>query len=89
MTRATATLNTFVMVAVASSLVTWLATLHPTALHFIRALYALTLCLWALGWILDDALIARFKIDVLQYRGILVGSGVAITFGLGVILCRS
>jgi len=89
MTKATATLNTFVMVAVASSFFCWLATLHPTALHFIRAVYALTLCLWALGWILDDALIVKFKIDVLQYRAVLVGSGVGIAIGLGVILCRS
>lgn len=89
MTRATASLNTFLMVAVASSFFCWLATLHPQALHFIRAIYALLLCLWALGWILDDALIARFKIDVLQYRAILVGSAVGIAIGLGVILCRS
>jgi len=38
---------------------------------------------------LDDALIAKFRIDVLQYRAVLVGSGVGIAIGLGVILCRS
>ena len=89
MMKAIATLNYFVMLAIASSFLSLLATLHPSALALVQSLYLLALVLWILGWILDDALIAKFSVGTNDYRAIMLIVGVAIIFGLGVTLCRS
>jgi hypothetical protein len=39
MTKAIAIINDFLMVAIASSFLSWLASLHPNALAFARAVY--------------------------------------------------
>ena len=89
MMKAIAVFNNFVMLAIASSFLSLLATLHPSALALVQSFYLLALVLWILGWILDDALIAKVSVATNDYRAIMLIVGVAILFGLGVTLCRS
>ena len=89
MTKAIAILNDFLMIAIASSFLCWLASLHPQALVLVRAIYVIFAVLWMLSWILDDWLVARLKINVLNLQGILCLGFAAVVIGLGVMICRS
>jgi hypothetical protein len=89
MTKAHAILNDFLMVAIASSFLCWLASLHPQALVLVRAIYIIFAVLWMLSWVLDDWLIARLKINALNLQGILCLGFAAVALGLGVMICRS
>lgn len=89
MIKATALLNNFVMTAVAASFLCWLASLHPSLLLFVQALFALKLIISATAWVLDDAIIAILKVDLLQFRYRLIASTVGALIGVGVMLCRS
>ncbi|MEG4446984.1 hypothetical protein QUB49_35425 [Microcoleus sp. AT9_B4] len=88
MTKAIALGNNFLLTAIASSFLCWLASLHPSLLYFVQALFALKLVVSASAWILDDALVALLKIDLMQLRFRLVASTVGALFGVGVMLCR-
>jgi hypothetical protein len=89
MTKAIAILNDFLMVAIASSFLCWLASLHPQALVLVRAVYVIFAVLWMLSWILDDWLVTRLKINALNLQGILCLGFAAAALGLGVMICRS
>jgi small multidrug resistance family-3 protein len=89
MTKAIAILNDFLMVAIASSFLCWLASLHPFALAFVRAIYIIFAVLWMLSWVLDDWLVARLKINAQELQGILCLGFAAAACGLGVMICRS
>jgi hypothetical protein len=89
MTKAIAILNDFLMVAIASSFLCWLASLHPLALAFVRAIYIIFVVLWMLSWVLDDWLVARLKINAQELQGILCLGFAAVALGLGVMICRS
>lgn len=89
MTKAIAILNDFLMVAIASSFLSGLASLHPQALVLVQAVYVIFAVLWMLSWILDDWLVARLKINALNLQGILCLGFAAATIGLGVMICRS
>jgi small multidrug resistance family-3 protein len=89
MTKAIAILNDFLMVAIASSFFCWLASLHPQALVLVRTIYIIFAVLWMLSWVLDDWLIARLKINLLNLQGILCLGFAAVALGLGVMICRS
>jgi small multidrug resistance family-3 protein len=89
MTKAIAILNDFLMIAIASSFLCWLASLHPQALVLVRAVYVIFAVLWMLSWILDDWLVARLKINVLNLQGILCLGFAAAVIGLGVMICRA
>jgi len=89
MTKAIAILNDFLMIAIASSFLCWLASLHPQALVLVRAIYVIFAVLWMLSWILDDWLVARLKINVLNLQGILCLGFAAAVIGLGVMICRA
>ena len=89
MIKATALLNNFVMTAVAASFLCWLATLHPSLLLFVQALFAIKLIISVAAWVLDDAIVAILKVDLLQLRFRLIASTVGVLVGVGVMLCRS
>jgi len=88
MTKAIAIFNNFLMVAVASSFLSWLASLHPNVLAFARAVYIIFAILWMISWMLDDWLIQKLKINALNLQGILCLGFAAAAIGLGVMLCR-
>ncbi|MEG3859186.1 hypothetical protein [Microcoleus sp. herbarium12] len=89
MTKAIAMLNDFLMLAIASSFLCWIASLHPQALALVQAVYMIFVLLWMLSWVLDDWLVARLKINAITLQGVLVLSLAALVVGLGVMLCRS
>lgn len=89
MTKAIAIINDFLMLAVASSFLCWLASLHPQALALVRAIYIIFAVLWMLSWVLDDWLVARLKIKAQDLQGILCLGFTAAAIGLGVMICRS
>ena len=89
MTKAIALINDFLILAIASSFLCWIASLHPQALALVRAVYVIFALLWMLSWVLDDWLVARLKINAITLQGVLVLSLAASVVGLGVMLCRS
>ncbi|XZN92770.1 MAG: hypothetical protein ACM65M_08045 [Microcoleus sp.] len=89
MTKAIAMLNDFLMLAIASSFLCWVASLHPQALALVRAVYVVFALLWMLSWMLDDWLVMRLRINILTLQGVLVLGLAASVIGLGVMLCRS
>ena len=89
MTKAIAIINDFLVLAIASSFLCWIASLHPQALALVRAVYIVFALLWMLSWVLDDWLVARLKINAITLQGVLVLSLAASVVGLGVMLCRS
>ena len=88
MIKAIALGNNFLLTAIASSFLCWLASLHPSLLYFVQALFALKLILSALAWVVDDALVRILKIDLMELRFRLIVSSVAALVGVGVSLCR-
>ncbi|MEG3842975.1 hypothetical protein [Microcoleus sp. herbarium14] len=89
MTKAIAIINDFLVLAIASSFLCWIASLHPQALALVRAVYVIFALLWMLSWVLDDWLVARLKINTITLQGVLVLGLAASVVGLGVMLCRS
>jgi small multidrug resistance family-3 protein len=89
MIKAIALGNNFLLTAIASSFLCWLASLHPSLLLFVQALFALKLVVSVSAWILDDALVALLTIDLLQLRFRLIASTIGALVGVGVMLCRS
>jgi small multidrug resistance family-3 protein len=88
MTKAIALINDFLMLAIASSFLCWIASLHPQALVLVRAVYVVFALLWMLSWMLDDWLVLRLRVDILTLQGVLVSGLAASVLGLGVMLCR-
>jgi hypothetical protein len=89
MTKAIAMLNDFLMLAIASSFLCWVASLHLQALALVRAVYVVFALLWMLSWMLDDWLVMRLRVNILTLQGVLVLGLAASVVGLGVMLCRS
>lgn len=87
--RAIALGNNFLLTAIASSFLCWLASLHPNLLLLVQTLFALKLIVSASAWLLDDFIVRILKIDLLELRGRLIASTIASLIGLGVILCRA
>ena len=88
MIKAIALGNSFLLTAIASSFLCWLASLHPSALALVQALFAVKLIISAAAWLLDDAIIAILKISLLQLRFRLIASTIGVLVGVGVMLCR-
>ena len=88
MTKAIALGNNFLLTAIASSFLCWLASLHPSLLLFVQALFALKLIISMAAWILDDAIVAILKIELLQLRFRLIASTIGALVGVGIMLCR-
>jgi len=89
MIKAIALSNNFVLTAIASSFLCWLASLHPSLMLFVQALFAFKLVVSASAWLLDDAIVAILKISLLQLRYRLIASTIGALVGVGVMLCRS
>ncbi|MEG3923144.1 hypothetical protein QUA07_29150 [Microcoleus sp. T3_A4] len=89
MIKAIALGDSFLLTAIASSFLCWLASLHHSLLLFVQALFALKLIISASAWLLDDAIIAILKINLLQFRFRLIASTIGALVGAGVMLCRS
>ena len=89
MTKAIALINDFLMLAIASSFLCWMASLHPQVLNLVRAVYVVFALLWMLSWMLDDWLVLRLRVNILTLQGVLVSGLAASAIGLGVMLCRS
>jgi len=89
MIKAIALGDSFLLTAIASSFLCWLASLHHSLLLFVQAFFALKLIVSASAWVLDDAIVAILKIDLLQFRFRLIASTIGALVGAGVMLCRS
>jgi small multidrug resistance family-3 protein len=89
MIKAIALGNNFLLTAIASSFLCWLASLHHSLLLFVQALFASNSSSAPLLGLLDDAIIALLKIDLLEFRFRLIVSTVGALVGVGVMLCRS
>ena len=87
MTRAMQLLNSFIAGCVASSLLGWVATLHPIAFKVISALIFTAIIIWGLAWLLDDTMTAKLRIDPQSLQAILVSGLAMLLIGLGVVLC--
>lgn len=87
--RAIALSNNFLLTAIASSFLCWLASLHPNLLALVQALFALKLIVTASAWMLDDAIIVILKIKLLEFRYRLIASAIGTLIGVGVMLCRA
>ena len=88
MIKAIALGNNFLLIAIASSFLCWLASLHFSLLYFVQALFALKLIISATAWVVDDALVRLLKIDLMELRFRLIVSTIAALVGVGVMLCR-
>ncbi|MEG4577986.1 hypothetical protein QUA56_35890 [Microcoleus sp. N3A4] len=79
--------NYFVAGCIASSLLGWVASLHPMAMRAIAFLAAAAFILWGLCWLLDFSVSGWLKISVQNLQALLLASLAAFAIGAGVILC--
>jgi hypothetical protein len=79
--------NYFVAGCIASSLLGWIASLHPMAFRAIAFLAAAAFILWGLCWLLDFSVSGWLKISVTNLQALLLASLAAIAIGAGVFLC--
>jgi hypothetical protein len=78
--------NYFVAGCIASSLLGWLASLHPTSFRAI-AFLAAAFVIWGLCWLLDYSVSNLLKISVSSLQAFLLAVLAAIAIGAGVFLC--
>lgn len=80
--------NYFIAGCIASSLLGWVASLHPMAFRAIAFLAATAFILWGLCWLLDFSVSLWLKISVHSLQALLLAIlGMVIT-GVGVFLCN-
>ena len=79
--------NYFVAGCIASSLLGWLASLHPTSFRAIAFLAAAAFVIWGLCWLLDYSVSNSLKITVSSLQAFLLAMLAAIAIGAGVFLC--
>ena len=79
--------NYFVSGCIASSLLGWVASLHPMAMRAIAFLAAAAFILWGLCWLLDFSVSSWLKISVQNLQALLLAVLAAFAIGAGVILC--
>ncbi|MCC3532603.1 MAG: hypothetical protein JGK21_32055 [Microcoleus sp. PH2017_22_RUC_O_B] len=79
--------NYFVAGCIASSLLGWIASLHPMAMRAIAFLLAGIAITWGLSWLLDYSLSKLLKISVTDLQALLIGGLAMLLIGLGVFLC--
>ena len=75
----------FLTGCIAASALAWVGK-YGELENAVKLLFFIMLLLWALAWLLDDALIKFFKIDSQYYYSLLIGIGASILTG-GVIGC--
>ena len=79
--------NYFIAGCIASSLLGWIASLHPMAFRAIAFLLAALGIIWASAWLLDYSLSQFVKISVQQLQAVLISVLAVLIVGLGVFLC--
>lgn len=79
--------NYFVAGCIASSLLGWVASLHPMAFRAIAFLAAAAFVLWGLCWLLDFSVSGWLKISVQNLQALLMAGMASIAIGVGVFLC--
>jgi hypothetical protein len=79
--------NYFIAGCIASSLLGWIASLHPMAFRAITFLLAALGIIWASAWLLDYSLSQFVKISVQQLQAVLISVLAVLIVGLGVFLC--
>ena len=79
--------NYFIAGCIASSLLGWIASLHPMAFRAIAFLLAALGIIWASAWLLDYSLSQFLKISIEQLQAVLVSVLAVMVVGLGVFLC--
>jgi hypothetical protein len=79
--------NYFVAGCIASSLLGWIASLHPMSARAIAFLAAgLAIC-WGLCWLLDFSISGWLKISVSNLQALLLAVLAMVLIGAGVFLC--
>ena len=79
--------NYFIAGCIASSLLGWVASLHPMAFRAIAFLAAAAFVLWGLCWLLDFSVSGWLKISVQNLQALLMAGMASIAIGAGVFLC--
>ncbi len=79
--------NYFVAGCIASSLLGWVASLHPMTSRAIAFLLAALGIIWVVAWLLDYSLSQFLKISIQQLQAVLVSVLAFSIIGLGVFLC--
>ena len=79
--------NYFVAGCIASSLLGWVASLHPMAFRAIAFLAAAAFILWGLCWLLDFSVSGWLKISVRSLQALLLAVLAMGIIGAGVFLC--
>ena len=79
--------NYFVAGCIASSLLGWVASLHPMAFRAIAFLLAALGIIWESAWLLDYSLSQFLKISIQQLQAVLISVLAVLVVGLGVFLC--
>ena len=79
--------NYFVAGCIASSLLGWIASLHPMSFRAIAFLLAAVAVAWGMCWLLDYSLSQLLKVSVTELQAVLVGVLGMLLIGLGVFLC--
>jgi hypothetical protein len=79
--------NYFVAGCIASSLLGWIASLHPMTSRAIAFLAAAAFVVWGLCWLLDYSVSSLLKISVSSLQAFLLAGLAATAIGVGVFLC--
>lgn len=85
--RAMYLVNYFTAGCIASSLLGWLASLHPLANKSVGFLVASVFIFWCLCWLLDSSISSLLRITVADLQACLVICLAACLVGWGVFLC--
>jgi hypothetical protein len=79
--------NYFVAGCIASSLLGWIASLHPMSFRAIAFLTAAAFIAWGLCWLLDFSVSGWLKIPVANLQAFLLAGLAMAIIGAGVFLC--
>ena len=85
--RAASLANYFVAGCTVSSLLGWIASLHPMSFRAITFFAAASFILWGLCWLLDFSVSSWLKIPVATLQALLVATLAMAVIGAGVLLC--
>lgn len=79
--------NYFIAGCIASSLLGWIASLHPMAFKAITFLVATVAVIGTLCWLLDFSISQLLKVTVADLQAVLVSGLAMLLIGLGVFVC--
>lgn len=85
--RAASLANYFIAGCAASSLLGWIASLHPMSQRAIAFLAAAAFILWGLCWLLDFSVSSWLKISVQNLQALLLAILAMAILGGGIFLC--